>query len=70
MPFDVDLVEYNCTEEFIMASIVGRFGDDMALSDMPRTTLESEKASHAKCITLTTSYGGRKDIVLNFAKLY
>ena len=31
-PFVVDLVEYNCAEQFMMASKARLFGDDMALS--------------------------------------
>ena len=31
-PFTVDLVEYNCTEQFMMASKARLFGDDTALS--------------------------------------
>ena len=31
-PFTVDLVEYNCAEQFMMASKARLFGDDMALS--------------------------------------
>ena len=32
LPFTVDLVEYNCAEQFMMASKVRLFGDDTALS--------------------------------------
>ena len=31
-PFTVDLVEYNCAEQFVMASKARLFGDDTALS--------------------------------------
>ena len=42
-PFTVDLVEYNCAEQFMMASNARLFGDDTALSatlasDNPRET--------------------------------
>ena len=32
LPFTVDLVEYNCAEQFMMASKARLFGDDTALS--------------------------------------
>ena len=43
-PFTVDLVEYNCAEQFMMASKARLFGDDTALS----ATLASDDSREQK----------------------
>ena len=45
-PFTVDLVEYNCAEQFMMASKARLFGDDTALSAI----LASDDPREQKCL--------------------
>ena len=45
-PFTKDLVEYNCAEQFLMASEARLFGDDTALSDI----LASNDPREQKCL--------------------
>ena len=45
-PFTVDLVEYNCAEQFMMASKASLFGDDAALSAI----LASDDPREQKCL--------------------
>ena len=66
-PFTVDLVEYNCAEQFMMASKARLFGDDTALSailasDDPR---EQKLLGH-QVRHLTTSYGNPNAKILYF----
>ena len=57
-PFTVDLDEYNCAEQFKMASKARLFGDDMALSAiLAADDPQSRNVSAVKCVTLTTIYG-------------
>ena len=57
-PFAVDLVEYNCAEQFMMASKARLFGDDTALSAILATKdPESKNASAVTYVFLTPNYG-------------
>ena len=56
--FTVDFVEYNCAEQFMMASKARLFGDDTALSAiLASDTPENKKTSAVKCVALTPSSG-------------
>ena len=66
-PFTVNLVGYNCAEQFMMASKARLFGDDMALSailasDDPR----EQRASGVRCVTLNRHYGRTNSKLLSF----
>ena len=64
-PFTVDLVEYNCAKQFMMASKARLFGDDTALSAiLASATLKSKNASDVRCATSTLHYGKTKRYVL------
>ena len=57
-PFTVDLVEYNCAEQFMMASKARLFGDETALSAILSTKDPREQnASAVTYVFLTTIYG-------------
>ena len=51
-PFTVDLVEYNCAEQFMMASKARLFGDDTALSAILATTDPREQKRLARHVRL------------------
>ena len=54
--FTVDLVEYNCAEQFMMTSKLHPFGDDLAFSAILATDdLQEQKRLAVKCATLMTT---------------
>lgn len=63
LPFTVDLVEYYCTEQFMMARKLRLFDDDMALSVILAS--DDPSASDVTCVTSILHYGDRNVMLLS-----
>ena len=65
----MDFVEYNCAEQFMMASKARLFGDDTALSAiLASNDLENRNGSGVKCVALTLHYGKTNAKLSSFAE--